>query len=120
MQLGQLEDVFACQHADLVGEAPAVLEVVAEPFGPVVLHVKQVGLVHGVDRERRRRAAALVAALPVAAQVRKRSSTGGAPGFVVELIVVDMIDVELLVVEVIVVEMIVVEIIVVEILGKSR
>ena len=28
------------QHADLVREVPAVLQIVAEPSGPIVLHVK--------------------------------------------------------------------------------
>lgn len=60
----------------------------AEPLGAVVLHVKEVGLVHGVDRERRRHAAALVATLPVAAQVSECAAARSPTGLVVELIVV--------------------------------
>lgn len=88
LELGQLQDVVTRQHPHLVREVAAVLQVVPEPLRPVVLHVEQVGLVHCVDRQRWRHAAALVAALPVAAQVSKRSATGGAPRLVVELIMI--------------------------------
>jgi len=40
LEFGQLEHVVIGQHADLVREVPAVLQIVAEPSGPIVLHVK--------------------------------------------------------------------------------
>ena len=71
-----------------MGEVPAVLQVVAEPSGPVVLHVEQVGLVHCVDRQGRRHAAALVAALSMATQVSECTSARCPSRLVVEVIVV--------------------------------
>lgn len=74
------------QHADLVGVVPTVLEVVAKPSRPVVLHVEQVRLVHGVDRQRRRHTAALH--LPVAAHVGEGATTRCPARLVVEVVVV--------------------------------
>ena len=58
-----------------------------EPSRPVVLHVEEVGLVHRVNRQRRRDAVAFVTALPVA-HVGERSSTRCPPRLVVEIVVV--------------------------------
>ena len=59
-----------------------------EPSGPVVLHIKQVGLVHGVDREGRSHAIALITTLSVAAHVCECPAARCSPSFVVEVIVV--------------------------------
>ena len=52
------------------------------------MHVKQVRLVHGVNRQWRRHAAALAATLAVAAHVGEGATAGSAAGLVVEVVVV--------------------------------
>lgn len=86
LQFSQLKNIILRKSLNLIGEVPAEFQVMTEPFGPIVLHIKQVGLVHRVNGKRWSHATTLIPTLAMATQICESASTRCAPCLLMKVV----------------------------------